>query len=172
MFTEAKITEIFCLADDFCKVFNQELRTRQLQDGRPHRKNPVIAKVFTQMGIVEELGSGTRKMFKYTPIYAKGKEPVIEEQDIYRVEIPYIPTLQSTNPKSSEKSGPETTQKTTQKILELIKENPNIRIEELALNCEITRDGVNYQIRKLKEKGILKRIGGDNGGHWEIIDIG
>ena len=53
---------------------------------------------------------------------------------------------------------------------ELIKENPNIRIEELALNCEITRDGVNYQIRKLKEKGILKRIGGDNGGHWEITN--
>ena len=40
MFTEAKITEIFCLADDFCKVFNQELRTRQLQDGRPHRNKP------------------------------------------------------------------------------------------------------------------------------------
>ena len=33
MFTEDKITEIFCLADDFCKVFNQELRTRQLKDG-------------------------------------------------------------------------------------------------------------------------------------------
>ena len=40
MFTEAKITEIFCLADDFCKVFNLELRTRQLQDGRPHRNKP------------------------------------------------------------------------------------------------------------------------------------
>ena len=40
MFTEAKITEIFCLADDFCKVFNQELRTHQLQDGRPHRNKP------------------------------------------------------------------------------------------------------------------------------------
>ena len=141
-----------------------------LNNLNPHRKNPVIAKVFTQMGIVEELGSGTRKMFKYTPIYAKGKEPIIEEQDIYHVEIPYIPTLQSPNPKRGEKSGPETTQKTTQKILELIKENPNIRIEELASNCEITRDGVNYQIRKLKEKGILKRIGGDNGGHWEITN--
>ena len=40
MFTEAKITEIFCLADDFCKVFNQELRTRQLQDGKSHRNKP------------------------------------------------------------------------------------------------------------------------------------
>ena len=40
MFTEAKITEIFCLADDFCKVFNRELQTRQLQDGKPHRNKP------------------------------------------------------------------------------------------------------------------------------------
>ena len=31
-----------------------------LQTMRPHRKNPKIAKVFSQMGIVEELGSGMR----------------------------------------------------------------------------------------------------------------
>ena len=29
---------------------------------------------------------GTVKMFKYTPPYANGKEPVIEEQDVYRTE--------------------------------------------------------------------------------------
>jgi len=28
---------------------------------RPHRKNPTIANVFSQMGIVEELGSGIKK---------------------------------------------------------------------------------------------------------------
>lgn len=28
-----------------------------------------------------------RKMFKYTPLYANGKEPVIEEQDVNRIEI-------------------------------------------------------------------------------------
>lgn len=27
-----------------------------------------------------------RKMFKYTPLYANGKEPVIEEQDVYRID--------------------------------------------------------------------------------------
>ena len=34
------------------------------------------------------------KMFKYTPTYANGKEPVIEERDVLRIEIPYVPTLQ------------------------------------------------------------------------------
>ena len=40
------------------------------------------------MGIVEELGSGTRKIFKYTPLISGGKEPMIEEEDVYKVTIP------------------------------------------------------------------------------------
>lgn len=41
------------------------------------------------MGIVEELGSGTKKMFRYTPFFSSGKEPQIEEQDVYKITIPY-----------------------------------------------------------------------------------
>ena len=47
-----------------------------------------IANVFSQMGIVEELGSGTRKIFKYTPLMSGGKLPQIEEEDVYKVTIP------------------------------------------------------------------------------------
>ena len=39
-----------------------------------------------------------------------------------------------------------------------------ISIEELAKTCGITRDGVNYHIKNLKKKGVVKRIGGDKGG--------
>ena len=101
-------------------------------------------------------------MSKYTPLYANGKEPVIEEQDVYRIEIPYVPTLQG--------SDIDTTQKTTQKIVEQMRSNPTISIEELAELCGLTRDGINYNIRKLKNKGIIKRIGPDKGGHCEVID--
>ncbi len=114
------------------------------------------------MGIVEELGSGMRKMFKYTPLYANGKEPIIEEQDVYRIEIPYVPTLQG--------SDAYTTQKTTQKFLEQMKVNPYISREELAEVCGLSSDGIKYNIRKLREKGIIKRIGPDKGGHWEVIE--
>ena len=69
-----------------------------------------------------------RKMFKYTPLYANGKEPVIEEQDVYRIEIPYVPTLRSTEGGS----GPDTTQKSTQKILDLIRKNPYVTTQEMA----------------------------------------
>ena len=122
---------------------------------RPHRKNPKIAKVFSQMGIVEELGSGMRKMFKYTPLYANGKDPVIEEQDVYRIEIPYVPTLQG--------SEVDITQKSTQKILDLIRENPYVTTQEMADSIGIIRRTVAKHIRSLQDKGIIKRIGPEVG---------
>lgn len=56
----------------------------------PHAKNPAIANVFVQIGLVEELGSGVRTIFKYTPLYSGGKQPVIQEDDIFKFVIPYI----------------------------------------------------------------------------------
>ncbi|WP_410510362.1 hypothetical protein RSJ42_11430 [Methanosarcina hadiensis] len=29
--------------------------------------------------------------------------------------------------------------------------------------------GIEWQIRNLKEQGILKRVGPDKGGYWEVI---
>ena len=51
-----------------------------------------------------------------------------------------------------------------------MRSNPTISIEELAELCGLTRDGINYNIRNLKNKGIIKRIGPDKGGHWEVIE--
>lgn len=84
-------------------------------------------------------------------------------------------TTQKGQDTTQKKQG--TTQKTTQKrqditqkILEEIKKNPSISRDELAEKCGLTSDGIKYNIRKLREKGIIKRIGPDKGGHWEIIE--
>ena len=77
-------------------------------------------------------------------------------------------TTQKTTQKTD--SGTETTQKTTEKILRLIKENPSITNKELARLCDITEDGVFYHIKKMKAAGIIRRIGPDKGGHWEVIE--
>ena len=81
---------------------------------------------------------------------------------------------------TSQKSGQETecgtettqktTEKTTEKILRLIKETPSITNKELAMLCEITEDGVFYHIKKMKAAGVIRRIGPDKGGHWEVIE--
>ncbi|MBU4562855.1 winged helix-turn-helix transcriptional regulator, partial [bacterium] len=50
-----------------------------------------------------------------------------------------------------------------------IKNNPKITSAELAEILEITVKGVEWNIKKLKEEGIIKRIGPAKGGYWEII---
>ena len=39
MFTEVKITDIFCLADDFANFFSR-IEKHQLEDGKRHRNKP------------------------------------------------------------------------------------------------------------------------------------
>jgi ATP-dependent DNA helicase RecG len=58
---------------------------------KPHSKNPTIAGFFRQLGWVEELGSGVRKMFHYCPLYAKDKNalPIMEEGDIFKLTVRY-----------------------------------------------------------------------------------
>lgn len=55
----------------------------------PYPKNPKIAKVFKEIGLADELGSGVRNMYKYTKIYSGGV-PEIREDDIFRTIIPLL----------------------------------------------------------------------------------
>ena len=49
---------------------------------RPFAKNPPIAKVFREIGLADELGSGMRNSYKYTKMYSGG-ELVFTEADIF-----------------------------------------------------------------------------------------
>lgn len=66
----------------------------------------------------------------------------------------------------------ETTQKTTQeKIINLIKKNPGITQVEMAKALDLTRDGISYNIKALKEKGIIERVGSTKNGIWKINEV-
>lgn len=52
----------------------------------PYPKNPTIARVFNILGLIDELGSGVNKIFKYTKIMY-GSSPIISNQDIFKVQI-------------------------------------------------------------------------------------
>jgi ATP-dependent DNA helicase RecG len=54
-------------------------------------------------------------------------------------------------------------------IVDLIKKNPYISKEEMIRKGKITKKTVEYNIEKLKKKNIVKRIGADKGGYWEVI---
>lgn len=63
-----------------------------------------------------------------------------------------------------------TTEKTTEKIIRLMREDPQITNKELAAACGITEDGVYWNTKKLRKNNIIRRVGGDKGGHWEVLE--
>ncbi len=163
----------------------------QLHNLKPHPKNPTLANFFKQLGWVEELGSGVRKMFKYCPLYVKDAYPLIDEGDVFRITIQYETTTQETVQETSESNivevelvdnqlvrsvgleiatTQETTQETINRILTLIKKNPQInRIQIAAELGNISESGVKYYLSKLTKEKTIKHIGSTKRGYWIII---
>ena len=81
------------------------------------------------------------------------------------------PKSSETKPKSSERKtkSSERKPKSSERILDLIKSDPKIAAAEIAMKIDMSSRGVEKQIKKLRESGIIKRNGADFGGCWEII---
>jgi ATP-dependent DNA helicase RecG len=71
---------------------------------------------------------------------------------------------------SKEFTTAKTREETREEIIRMIKKNPQITMKELADKIGISDKGIEWNSRKLKDSGILKRIGPTKGGHWEIDD--
>ena len=57
----------------------------------------------------------------------------------------------------------------TDVILEIISQNPSVTRAELCEQVGIASSAVQKHIEKLKTQGKIRRIGGDRGGHWEVL---
>ena len=44
-------------------------------------------------------------------------------------------------------------------------------VNPVMLQGKLSKKTVEYNMEKLKEKGIINRIGPDKGGHWEIVNV-
>ena len=73
--------------------------------------------------------------------------------------------------KSTEKIplGSEKKQKSSEQILVMISEKASITTEQMAARLGISTRAVEKHLSNLKAKGLLRRIGPDKGGHWEVV---
>jgi ATP-dependent DNA helicase RecG len=103
--------------------------TKQDLGKRSLSRNNLLFGLMQRMGLVEKVGSGIVRMKNAMKEYGR-KGPRFDINDNWFVIIFDRPTERRS----------ETTQKTTQKILEVIKESPNISRRELASIIGITED--------------------------------
>ncbi len=52
----------------------------------PYSKNPKIAKIFREIGLADELGSGVRNITNYSEIYS-GTKPVFEDGSMFKATV-------------------------------------------------------------------------------------
>lgn len=97
-----------------------------LKTFKPFAKNPPIAKVFREIGLADELGSGMRNSYKYTKLYSGG-EPIFTEADVFTTVIPLSEAATAT-------VGP-----TTQDPHQVAPQDVDQRLVELTEFCSMPR---------------------------------
>ncbi len=137
---------------------------------------------FYKAGFIEAWGRGISKIVSHFTD-AGLKEPVFEDfcggvrvtlyrnTGLSRKTVARNRSATGKNRKESDrKTAQKTTQKTVQKILSLLRNYPGITRAELAEKCGLSASGIKWQLKRLKDKGLVRRIGADKGGYWEIVE--
>lgn len=139
----------------------EELRSKDISLPR----NPILAKLFRMVKLAENAGFGFDKM-DYN-----WKEYNHTTPD-YQIEFDSIVTkffIEKVPEKTTEKTTEKSTEKTTEKIIRVIKGNSSVTIKEISEILDISYHTVDWNIRKLKKEGCIKRIGSDRKGYWKVV---
>ena len=158
------------------------------------RRNPILADVFNRLKYMERRGSGFKKIisaYKEHEGYKDGMDPAfstpwdsfvltLPKFNIVGIEGVYVSAANDTE-SNNEPSGQadnftETLQKLyrnlteiDRKIVELIVSNKFVTTTQMATQIGKSRQTVATRIKELQERGVVKRIGPDKGGFWEIL---
>ncbi|MFH0796244.1 MAG: RNA-binding domain-containing protein [Candidatus Omnitrophota bacterium] len=98
----------------------------------PFQKNPLVSKFFTQLGLVEEIGSGIINVNKYLPLYLPNGKAEFIEDNIFKTVIKLPELLQISTPQA-------TPQATPQVVI-------GVRNEKIVEFCKIPRKREEIQI--------------------------
>ena len=136
-------------------------------------RNKLIADFCKAVGIIEKYGSGIQRIINYFE-KANLPRPVFENiSDGFQVVV-----FDGYDEKGAEKgyvvenvpeNVPENVLENRENlIVELMKQKETISMEEMADKLNVNIKTIKRDLQKLKQKSLLRRIGPDKGGHWEI----
>ena len=162
--------------DEKIKVENSNLAhgfgILDLQKFEPFPKNPAISKVFREIGIADELGSGMRNTYKYTQLYS-GQNPLFEERDIFRTIIPLKKiATQKVGGGNVPRNVPQNVSRMSHEEIEniikdMIKKDNKVNRKDIAMILGVSEKTIT---RYIKEIPNIKYVGKGKNGHWELND--
>ena len=129
-------------------------------------RNPLIFDLFYRLKLMEKVGSGINRIKEL--VKKEGLRVAFEVDDFFRIIFRRdVLSLQKTPQKTPQKPT-----KLEEGILELLSKNQNLTRDEIAARLTLSSETVKEYLARLKEKGLLQRVGPDKGGHWEILKKG
>ena len=149
--------------------------------GRSEIRNKVLARVFKELGYIEQWGSGMSRIRELCE-RAGNPEPAFSESgDFVDIEFPRDTSLAAADTDETggsiggQKGGAIGGEKVVQSdlterqqaVLMLITENPRKTHREIANALDINPSAVQKHLDKLKEAGAIERIGGTRG-YWKV----
>jgi len=98
---------------------------------------------------------------------------ISETGDFFKVEMRHAPTKTTIKPALEPPLKTEVQDiyltELEDEIFKQIQIDNHITFENIARNLSISRNTVKEYVDKLKNKRVLRRVGGRKGGHWEIF---
>lgn len=135
----------------------------ELTSGTSRPRNREIMRIYKDMELVEQLGSGMNRMMKsYKPDIFK-ISPNFFHVVLYYNKVD-VGTINGTI-----KSGVEILE-SERTVLEEIKKDSGITMDVIVFNTDLSRRTVARAIKSLTEKQVIARIGSKKTGHWEIVE--
>lgn len=83
----------------------------------------------------------------------------------------YNREIENTSNKSYTENYTENINETQRKIINLIKSNPNITQKIMMEKTNLSRPAITLNLKQLKDKKIIERVGSDRKGYWKIVNI-
>ena len=121
-------------------------------------RNRELMRVFKDVGLVEQLGSGMSRILKE---YDKSIFHISEH--FIKVEFPF------SLPKDNIIIANGDDNSEMMKVLGLLEENDSITAKQMSEQMDISTRKVSRLIKALKESGKIIRVGSDRKGYWKII---
>lgn len=129
-------------------------------------RNKAIANHFNMLGEIEKYGSGVTRVIG---LFQEAGLPVPRIEEIgCGIRVTVWKAVDRDTEKDTEKDTENITEN-QRKILSAIEQNPSAPQEGIAQVVGINRANVAKNLKKLVEMGLVKRIGPDRGGHWEVV---
>jgi len=173
---------ILTIYDDRIDIENYWIRPKNYVIGKTvYRRNPIITDMLYRMELGEKSGSGFKRMRIYCAA-EKAPYPTLEAEENYfyitfkRSAVYTELALSKTYAMEKEKEIEKVTEKVTERvtgnqaiIIREMDKNRYISAKKLAKIIGISERKIKENIKKLKNIGMVKRVGPDKGGYWEVV---